>query len=324
MTNKKINASIVILTFNGEEFLNDLLHMATSQISSREYEVIVIDSGSKDGTIDIVKKYPDVELIQISNKEFGHGKTRNKACELAKGDYVLFLTQDAVPAHTGWLEYMLEPFGINDDIVCVFGKQIPRPDCFATLKREVASVFKSFGDDGSISLQRKTALTEQFGITNNFLSDANSAVRKSYILSSPFRDVNYAEDQALGIDSLAKGKTKAYAPLGSVYHSHNYPLNSYFKRKFDECVGLREAIGYVPMLSKKRFVSTLVLDTMKDYAFIFKDGHYGMATKLKSYVLCPFYNLQRNRAIVIASRPDYAEQKDRLSLEASARKNARK
>jgi rhamnosyltransferase len=193
-----------------------------------------------------------------------------------------------------------------------------------TLKREVASVFKSFGDDGSISLQRKTALTEQFGITNNFLSDANSAVRKSYITSTPFRDVNYAEDQALGIDALAAGKLKAYAPLGSVHHSHNYPLGSYFKRKFDECVGLREAVGHVPMLSKKRFVSTLVIDTLKDYVFVFNDKHYGFMTKVKAYALCPFYNLQRNRAIVIASRPDYAEQKNKFSLEANARKNTKK
>jgi rhamnosyltransferase len=115
MTNKKISASIVVLTFNGEEFLNDLLYMATSQVSSRGFEVIVIDSGSKDRTLEIVGAYPTVKLVQIPNAEFGHGKTRNKACDLAKGDYVLFLTQDAVPAHTGWLEYMLEPFGLNDD-----------------------------------------------------------------------------------------------------------------------------------------------------------------------------------------------------------------
>src|SRR5262249_31756596 len=158
---------------------------------------------------------------------------------------------DAVPSYDKWLDAMLEPFEMGEKISLVFGKQIPRPDCFATLKREVATVFRSLGSDDSIVLHRQTALTDKLGLTNTFFSDANSAVRKSTMAKVPFRDLNYAEDQALGIDMLAAGYVKAYAPLGSVKHSHNYPLRQYFKRKFDESVGLRNSTGQTPLAGRR-------------------------------------------------------------------------
>jgi len=317
----KYDATVALLTFNGELYLEDLLKAVFRQRTEKKYEVLVIDSGSTDRTLEIVAKFPDIRLHQIPNTEFGHGRTRNLAVELAKGDFVLFLTQDAVPSYERWLDSMLEPFFISDKVSIVFGKQIPRPDCFATLKREVATVFRSLGSDDSVVLHRQTKLTDRLGLTNTFFSDANSAVRKSAMKEVPFRDLNYAEDQALGIDMLATGYVKAYAPLGSVIHSHNYPLRQYFKRKFDESVGLRESTGQKPMAGRKELFGGSMRATWSDYKFIVRDKDYGFGRKLHDLALAPFYNVALRLAIrAAANEKKAAKKREKYSLEAAARR----
>lgn len=320
----KHDVTIAILTLNGQEFLDAQLKAIFSQKTDKNFEVIVIDSGSTDNTLNIISKYPKVHLRQIPNSEFGHGKTRNMAMELAKGDFVVFLTQDAVPSHVEWLDCLTEPFYISDKVGCVFGKQIPRAHCFVTTKREVESVFKSFGDDGSISLQRSNHLTDKLGVTNNFFSDVNSAVRRSLHKEIPFKDTNYAEDQALGIDMLASGYIKAFAPLGSVFHSHDYSLRKYYRRKFDEYVGLRKTTGYVARASAKELILGTIKSTLKDYAYIVRDKQYTLAEKLHDFILSPFYNLGLRLAIRRAAKSLTDSQIHKHSLEYSDRKKSSK
>lgn len=318
-------ATVAILTLNAEEFLDEVLKAVTTQKTDKEYEILVIDSGSTDRTLEIVASYPSVRLHQIPNTEFGHGKTRNLAVQLAKGKYVLFLTQDATPTHDRWLDYMVEPFAISDDIICVFGKQIPRADCFATLKREIFEVFRSFGQDDAIVLHRKTKVHKDLIIANTFLSDVNSAVRKSVVGSKlPYRDVKYAEDQGLGIDTLENGYIKAYVPLGSVYHSHNYRLIKYYKRKFDEAVGLREATGQVMTAGRKELVLGTFKASLKDWHFVIIDRDYGFFRKIHDVFWAPAYNLANRLSIRAASSSKLtAEKREKMSLESKARKNAR-
>ena len=317
----KYDATVALLTFNGELYLEELLKAVYSQKTDKKYEVLVIDSGSTDRTLEIVDKFPKVRLHKIPNSEFGHGKTRNLAVKMAEGDFVLFLTQDAVPSHNRWLDGMLEPFGMSEHISIVFGRQIPRADCFATLKREVATVFQSMGPENAVMLHRQTKLTDKLGLTNTFFSDANSAVRRSAMAKVPFRDVDYAEDQALGIDMLKAGYIKAYAPLGSVIHSHNYPLGQYFKRKFDESVGLRKSTGQTPMAGRKELVFGSCRATISDYKFIIRDKDYGFTRKLHDFALAPFYNILLRLAIRAAADEKKAAKKHaKYSLEANARK----
>lgn len=317
-----VDVTIAVPLFNGEEFLEELLTAVFAQKTALKYEVLIIDSGSSDRSLDIIVQFPKIRLHQINNKEFGHGKTRNLAVGLAKGDFVVFLTQDAVPSHDQWLDYMIEPFSLNDKIGCVFGRQIPRPHCFVSLKREVDAVFKPLADAGSISIQRKDKLTTDLGITNNFLSDVNSAVRKSIHQKVPFQDLNYAEDQALGIDMLEAGYLKAYAPLGSVNHSHDYPLKKYYKRKFDEYIGLRKSTGYVAQVSARQLVTGTVRDTLLDYVYLIRDKDFTLTEKIHDFVLAPFYNLQLRRAIRMAANTHDEEAIKKHSLEASARSKA--
>lgn len=315
----QLKATIFIPTYNGEEYLDALLSSVIEQDFPFNYEILVIDSGSTDKTLDIIKKYDEVRLHEIPNTEFGHGKTRNLAAKMAQGEFIVYLSQDAVPASKRWLEFMLEPFSISNRVYCVFGKQTPRPHCDAPTKREVSGVFNSLGPDHSIMIARRNSLltnraTDQY---LTFFSDVNSAVRKDYLLNKiPYRDVKYSEDQLLGKDVLEGGYLKAYAPLGNVWHSNEYSLKDYFYRKFDEYLGMYESLGVLPGGGKITHIKRWAHDTIIDIPFIFRDRDYSAREKIKWFLSSWLRNYYRQKASYITTVPTLREKNEQsLSLE---------
>ncbi|MGL6337900.1 MAG: glycosyltransferase family 2 protein, partial [Waterburya sp.] len=101
-------ASVVIPVKNGDEFLDEVLQQVLSQKTDFAYEVIVIDSGSTDRSLEIIKNY-DVNLIQIDAKKFNHGLTRNLGVQKSSGEFIAFVTQDATPVNDQWLQNLVMP-----------------------------------------------------------------------------------------------------------------------------------------------------------------------------------------------------------------------
>src|ERR1700736_3206850 len=300
-----MNATVVVLTFNAGAWIDRLLAALARQQTEFSWETLIIDSGSGDGTLPAVRQYVDsaegrARLHQIPNNEFGHGKTRNMAASMAKGEYVVFLTHDAVPAHEHWLEAMIQPFAVSDRVACVYGKQIPWPDCPPSVKRDVTGLFRRHGPDHCITLQERNALiTHQAEIdATTFFSDVNSAIRKSVLTGPiPFRDLSYAEDQAFGRDVIAAGYLKAYTPFGAVLHSHHYALLQYYRRMYDEMVGLKNATGRSLDTSIAFHLAWMGKSTLDDWRFIARDSSYAPSAKAKWFVEAPFYNAARRVAI---------------------------
>ncbi len=317
---KKITATIAIPTYNGEQYLRELLTAVFSQVFSEPYEVLVIDSGSKDRTLEIIADFPKVRLHSIPNSEFGHGRTRNLAAQMASGEFMVYLSHDAVPSHDRWLEYMLEPFALNDKVACVFGKQIPRAHSDATTKREVSSVFNSLGPDHSISINRKGSLLsgKEYGPFLTFFSDVNSAVRRDFLLHEiPYRDVAYSEDQLLGKDVLFKGYLKAYTPLGSVFHSNEYSLGDYFYRKHDEHMGIFNTLGVLPLPGILPHIRLAATNTFRDFIFTLKDKDYGLKRKLYNIMTCWYRNVGREYGAYLVAQESHRNKiGSKYSLEA--------
>ena len=307
MSTSKPLATVFIPTYNGEEYLNDLLKQVFKQ-KNVSFEVLIIDSGSKDSTLSIIKRFPEARLHQIPNTEFGHGKTRNLATRMANGEFMVCLSQDAVPAHDRWLEFMIEPFYINDKIFCVFGKQKPRPFADAPTKREVSSAFEQLGPDHSIMLHRKNSLAtnKKSDTYITFFSDVNSAIRRDYILKViPYRDVRYSEDQLLGKDVLDNGYLKAYSPKGFVWHSNEYGIRDYFRRKYDEYMGMYEVLGKTPQFGKKALIKMPIVWTLSDFVFIARDKDYSLISKLRNFASSPVRNILRTYAGFLVSHDKY-------------------
>lgn len=296
-------ATVFIPTFNAEPYLSDILKAVFTQEVPYVYEVLIIDSGSTDKTLDIIAKFPKVRLHQIPNNEFGHGKTRQLAAEMAKGEFVVYLSHDAVPAHKAWLYEMLKPFELSQDIVGVMGKQVPRLNCPPMLKYEINSVFRQFGPDFGTTVFYKDDFIKDRATYDavRFYSDVNSAARKSVLLGKiPYRDVAYAEDQMFGEDVLEAGQQKAYAPRGLVVHSNDIELKDYHKRIFDETFGLRKNGAKVLKQSSKKLIKGILRDSVR----ICIDRQYTLKRKAYWLFANPLYQIQRHRGINSAVKTD--------------------
>ena len=293
--------SVFIPVYNGRKYLAECIRGVLNQELPRGFrlEVLITDSGSTDGSVDIIKSFGNKVIFdQIPNSEFGHGKTRQRAVNLTKGDFIAFLTQDATPASNQWLLHMLEPFFVSEKIGIVFGRQIPRPYAEPTIKREVSSVFGSFGPENAIILHEKYSQIDGWTLPNYnyFFSDVNSAIRRDINKEIPFRDVAYAEDQALAEDCMEAGYIKAYAAQGAVYHSNEYTSSDYYGRKFDEFLGLQNSTKHTLSMKPKELFLGWIKPTIADWRFILNDNDYNSRAKLKFLALSIFYNINEKRA----------------------------
>jgi glycosyltransferase involved in cell wall biosynthesis len=229
-----------------------------------EHELLVIDSGSGDGSAELARRH-GARVVEIPPAEFSHGGTRNRLMELASGDQVAFLTQDSVPAGRDWLAALLGGFGRGDDVALTFGPHLPRPDASPMVQRELRELFARFGgervDRGEAALGPAT-----------FFSSANGAVARWAWERVPFRPVAYAEDQLLARDMLAAGLAKAYVPEAAVVHSHDLPPVQAFRRYFADFRALAQVNGLREPLTPRYVAARVRGDVAADRAFMRAEG----------------------------------------------------
>jgi O-antigen biosynthesis protein len=245
------DVTVAIPVLNGGRYLEEVLTAVRAQEVDREVEILVVDSGSTDGSVAIARRF-DAVIHEIDRADFSHGGTRNRMVELARGEHVAFLTQDATPASTRWLASLLEGFEQAPDVAAVFGPHEPRPDASHMIKCEMERHFATWGDGGRrIDVQRLDRSPEgisayrRFPGATTFLSDVNCCIARRAWERVPYREVPYAEDQLLGRELVEAGFAKVFHPEARVVHSHDYPSAwTWFRRYFDEFRSLREVLGF--------------------------------------------------------------------------------
>jgi rhamnosyltransferase len=222
----KNEVSVILPCYNAAQFLKGLvLSLLNQEISP--VEIIVVDSQSTDNTEKIAREL-GCKVFSISQTNFNHGGTRNFASLQAKGDLLVFMTQDALPADPFFLQHLLDPI-ISGKTVASFARQIPYPNASAVEK--FARVF-NYPPDSQI---RTAASIKSMGIGAYFFSNVSSAIRKDVFLDvGMFADnVIMNEDMLLCANLLNNGHNVAYAAKAQVYHSHDYSLKQTFRRYFD-------------------------------------------------------------------------------------------
>jgi rhamnosyltransferase len=229
--------SIVLLLKDGAPYLEELVRSLAGQESSSELELVVIDSGSGDGGVELLEHLCDeygldLRLSSIPPDEFGHGRTRNLAIETARGEVVAMLSQDALPESPQWLDNLVRPLR-DTGVAGVFGRQIARP---GTGISETLFYELTYPDTG-----RRTGGDRGFSNLSIFFSNVNGAVRRSLALAHPFRDdLVMSEDQFWGRAVLREGYDIVYEPGAAVLHSHGYDLRALFRRYFQSGYSLRQ------------------------------------------------------------------------------------
>jgi len=316
--------SVAIPVYNGARYLDEVLGAVRAQRVDRELELLIVDSGSTDGSLDIAERH-GARIHRIPKHEFSHGGTRNLAMQLAQGDHVAFLTQDATPAHDGWLAAMLEGFAQAVDVALVFGPHEPRPDASHMIKAEMERHFATWGDGVRIDVQRLERTGpgmrayRAFPGRWTFFSDVNGAVARWAWQRFPYRSVPYAEDQLLGREIIEAGLAKVFHPEARVLHSHDYPPLQFFRRYFDEFRSLREVLGHVEALGWKATPMTIRGLIGHDKRWLRRQGVHGGELARRLAVSARHHTLRQTGAIV-GSRSDRLSPRVRraLSLEGRA------
>jgi glycosyltransferase involved in cell wall biosynthesis len=221
-----IDVSILVPAKNGARYITQCLDAVFSQDFDGSTEVIVVDSGSTDGTLDILKKYP-VRLYQIPPAQFHHARTRNYLASLATGKYLVFLSQDAFPATSGWLRSLISNFD-DPKIAAAYGRHLPKPGC--TLERKV-TLASAYGDR---KIVKDISCKNELGYRCFHFSTVNAAIRRDVWEKIPFpEDMPVYEDVFIAVRLLNEGWKIAYEPTAAAYHSHNFDAKALFKRYFD-------------------------------------------------------------------------------------------
>lgn len=265
-----MDVTIVIPTKNGGEQLREVLKIVFAQKTKYEYEVICVDSGSSDNTLEILKTFP-CKVYEIKPEEFGHGKTRNYGASKGTGEFIVFLTQDALPVNETWLDPFIDAMKADPEIAGGFGIHYPYPDCNELDKRDLKRHFLNFGTENktfcidNIDLYKMDKGYQQYLA---FFSDNNSCLRRSVWEEIPYADVNFAEDQIWSRAILEAGYKKVYCPNAGVYHSHNYPLNTYFQRYYDEFKGLYGVYQWRMFDDYKKIRETIKAQNKNDILYI--------------------------------------------------------
>src|SRR4051812_44272906 len=206
--------SIVMRSFNEAWALGDTLAMLRRQ-AGPAWELIVIDSGSTDGSVEMIREFGPAHFAQIENRDYVPGRVMNHGMRLARANKVLFLNADATPANEHWLEPLargLEPA----NVAAVFGPQIPRPDWAAVF---ACDYDRCFGE------RRESAKWE------HFFSMVSSGLRKDIWSKRGFlENLQYAEDDEYTRWARAQGFEVVYCPESIAIHSHNYTPEQAYKR----------------------------------------------------------------------------------------------
>jgi rhamnosyltransferase len=287
--------SVVIPTKNGGAQFQVVLKAVAEQQTDWPFEIIVIDSGSVDGTLEFARSYPGVRLLSVAPQDFQHGRTRNEAIGHAEGEYIAMLTQDALPADNSWLRTLVAAIEEDELIAGVFGQHIAYEDASIFTREELIKHFAGFLNPAVVQLSDHARYKTDVAYRQflYFYSDNNSLLRRAVWQLHPYPEVEFAEDQAWAKLIIEAGFKKAYSDGAAVYHSHNYGIWERFQRSFDESMAIDELFDYKQAYGILSVLKSWVGLTLRDIGVIRAQLGLSMMERLQLFIRMPVDNLMR-------------------------------
>ena len=234
--------SVLMPTYQGAEFLERVLDALAGQRVDLAWSLRVIDSGSTDGTLEILQRRRDrfpvpFDIEHIDKVEFDHGDTRNLLAARSSGDLLVFLTQDAIPGSDDWLARLAANFDAPE-VGAAYCRNVPRPDA-APLTRLFSATDPGYSTERRVvelPSPAEYAALDPHGrrLLYNF-NDVASAIRRSVWERHPFPRTAFGEDVLMARAVLEAGHRIVYDSEATVEHSHDYerPNETYQRAKID-------------------------------------------------------------------------------------------
>lgn len=221
----------------------------------RDFELLVVDSGSTDRTLELVRRYPH-RLIRIAPEAYFPGPVLNQAVEACTSEILVFQNSDGVPLTTSTLRRLVEAFD-DPTVDAALARQLPRPEADPWVRRDYAA---SFPD---------TDRTPPW-IT---LSLPLAAMRRSAWERHPFySDAWGSEDTEWGHWATRNGLRIAYVREALAMHSHNYTLKQLYGRRFIE--GEADAFIYGRREGVAKMATRTVVSTLRDWAACLRERDF--------------------------------------------------
>jgi rhamnosyltransferase len=216
--------SVIIPVKNGLSTIRKCLDSLLAQTVAGDMEIIIVDSGSTDGTLDVLRDYP-VRLFGIPPETFNHGLTRNDGVRQAAGRLIYLTVQDSWQKDDNSLEKMRQYFD-DPAVAGVCGVQgIPPGPEFDPVHGHKPI------DDPSVQRIHFTdqqvfeALTPQQQANVCAWDDVNAMYRKEALVKFPFPETDFAEDMAWAKAALRSGMVLVKDSGAVVYHYHYRSFN---------------------------------------------------------------------------------------------------
>ncbi len=244
----EMKASIVIRVYNESARIGSLLTAIVDQeFDQHEREIIIVDSGSNDGTLDIARKFP-VKILHINKDEFSFGRSLNRGCAAATGEVLVFVSGHCIPSSGCWLQELIAPLG-KEGVVYTYGGQYGNSDSYFSECQIFAKYFPA------------SSMIPQQGF---YCNNANSALLRSIWSKYGFNEeVTGLEDLHLGRKLVSEGHKIGYVASAAVFHLHDESW-SQIKRRFErEAIALQEIMPEV-QLSFADFVRYWASATARD------------------------------------------------------------
>lgn len=222
VTGKPPKISIVIKTKNQRYFIERSLRSIFSQ-ALQDFEVVIVDSGSTDGAAELVRRYESeygtdrIRLLEIKPWEFHHVRTLNLGIEQARGEYIVSLSGDAIPASEIWLESLVKHFS-DPTVAGVYGRHLADDD-------------PQFLERVRVARRYEEHLMSKTEDQDHIFSNANSMFRRDLVEEYRLDEsLPACEDYDWAREMQRRGYKIVYEPLAAVHHSHRLPILAYLKR----------------------------------------------------------------------------------------------
>lgn len=231
MEEKRIpKVDVIIPTYKPDEKYDKLMERIQKQ-TIRPNHIYVINTLPEGEKIDVGIKYQDVENLTITNiskEEFNHGGTRNQGVGYSDAEFVLMMTQDAVPADKFLIEKLLEPMK-DEKVAATYARQLATDEVGV-----IEQYTRKFNYPEESSVKSLKDL-ERLGIKTYFCSDVCALYRKSryHELGGFVTQTIFNEDMILASKLIHAGYSIGYAANAKVYHAHRYTCKQQFQRNFD-------------------------------------------------------------------------------------------
>jgi GT2 family glycosyltransferase len=230
----RVDVAVVIPTRNGGEDLPRLLDALDAQEGPYRARAIAIDSGSTDGTVDVLRAR-GVRTLTLAPGAFNHGDARNRALESVDTELAVLIVQDALPLSAHWLEALVGPLVADPSLAGTWARQQPGEHA-SRLTAFYLSRWEGTGTTGRtigpMTAEQFAALTPAERHRACAFDNVCSCVRMSVWRAHRFPQARFAEDVEWAMHVLRAGHRLAFVPEAVVQHSHDRPVAYELRRTY--------------------------------------------------------------------------------------------